>query len=171
MKPSGYLDHTALVPGTGNLAWAPQTQVDRIDILDRHNGVPTFGVVWIDGRGHLFWRVLGYVGDLSVWLYVPLTDEDHRHLEEADAEDVLSGIVFDSSGWRYVAVGISEDNRLIFEREWQLPADLAHGSLIPLLLDFMSDALDVALTQEPLPASRRDIVQRASKAVRELVSR
>lgn len=170
MKPSEYSNHAALVPETGNLAWVPLTHLERIDMLDRHNGVPTLGIVWIDGQGHLFWRVIGYVGDLSIWLYVPLTDDDHRRLEEAEADDVLGGIVFDSSGWRYVAVGIAEGNRLVFEREWQLPADLARGSLIPLLVDFMSDALHVALTQEPLPAGRRDVVQRASKAVREFVS-
>jgi hypothetical protein len=159
----------ALVPETGNLAWAPLANVERIDILDRHNGVPTLGIVWIDGQGHLFWRVLGYVGDLSTWLYVPLTDDDHRHLEDAGADDVLSGIVFDSPGWRYVAVGIAEGNRLVFEREWQLPEDLGRGSIIPPLVDFMSDALHVALTQEPLPASRRDVVQRASRALDKLV--
>jgi len=67
--------------------------------------------------------------------------------------------VFDSSGWRYVAVCIAEGNRLIFEREWQLPADLGRDSLIPLLLDFMSDALHIALTQEPLSGGRRDAVR------------
>ncbi|MEU8171229.1 hypothetical protein AB0B97_32480, partial [Micromonospora sp. NPDC049004] len=63
----------SVLPMLGNLAWAPVTSVEKVEIFDRYNGVPTLGVFRTGGQAHLFWRVLGYIGDISLWLYVPLS--------------------------------------------------------------------------------------------------
>jgi hypothetical protein len=64
-------------PMIGNLAWAPLPAFEEVDVLDRFNGVPTLGTFGRPGSKILFWRVLGYVppSGLSVWLYVPLSQD------------------------------------------------------------------------------------------------
>ncbi|WFE57856.1 hypothetical protein [Micromonospora sp. WMMD712] len=156
-------------PELGNLAWAPLPTVDAVEIIDRYNGVPTLGVVEAGGEPCLFWRVLSDDDHVSVWLYVPLTREDEEHLDADDDSDVLESIVIASPGPRYTTMGVAYDNRLIFEREWQLSANLTADEAALACLEFCAESMRVALAQNPpLPATRRKIVQKASDAVRHL---
>jgi hypothetical protein len=157
------------MPELGNLAWAPLSSVDEVEIFDRFNGVPTLGIARSTRETYLFWRAAFYLDDISLWLYVPLTVEDQRLVDENDFEP-LSGIVFGAHAARYTTVGVADRNRLVFEREWWLPAGLTPEQVCAALVDFSHEALTVALAQDPpLPASRRDVVQRASEAVRQLL--
>jgi hypothetical protein len=158
----------ALMPVLGNLAWVPHAAVERVEILDRFNGVPTLGVLKQQDTDHLFWRAVGYVPDrFSIWIYAPIDDEDARHLEECGPTDLLDGLVFDSTRPRYVTVGVAEDNRLFFEREWLLPESHASRSVRLSLLQFLLEALKIAQAQG-LPPSRQEVVGRATRAVREM---
>jgi hypothetical protein len=156
-----------VMPVLGNLAWAPYADTDRVEILDRFNGVPTLGVLTTRAGGHLFWRAAGYVSSFSLWIYVPLIPADCTRLRECDDSALLNGLVFQSPGQRYVTVGLAENNRLMFEREWVLPGSATERQLMRDLLSFLLEALTVALEQD-LPACRREIVGRASRAVHEL---
>jgi hypothetical protein len=160
---------TAL-PMLGNLAWAPVPAIENVDVFDRFNGVPTLGLFSAAGERELFWRALGYVPrSMSIWFYLPVTQEDESHLSCADASDLLTGLIFRSQTARYVTVGIAKDYRLVFEREWHLPVDAPPDQLINDLLDFLNEALDIALEQD-LPAARREIMRSASEAVKELAA-
>jgi len=67
-----------------SIAWAPTPAIENVEVLDRFNGVPTFGLFSAGGERQLFWRMTGYVPrSVSVWLYVPLTPEDENHLTHA----------------------------------------------------------------------------------------
>jgi len=156
-----------LMPMLGNLAWAPYAETDRVEILDRFNGVPTLGVLTTRADSHLFWRIAGYVSNFSLWIYVPLNAVDCNHLQACDDTALLDGLIFQSSGRRYVTVGLAESNRLMFEREWVLPELADEHQLMKDLLPFLLEALTVALEQD-LPAGRREIVGRASRAMHEL---
>jgi len=156
-------------PELGNLAWAPLPTVELVEIFDRFNGVPTLGVVRAEGTACLFWRVLSDDEHVSAWMYVPLTAADEEHLRADDDSDFLDGIVFESKEARYVTAGLAYDNRLIFEREWLLLGGLAPDDVAGTYVDFIADTLRIALEQDPpLPPTRRQVVQRASDAVRHL---
>ncbi|MFJ4204866.1 hypothetical protein ACIP2Y_35275 [Streptomyces sviceus] len=158
----------ALMPALGNLAWIPHAATERLEILDRFNGVPTLGVLKQPDADHLFWRAVGYVPDrFSIWIYAPIDDDDTNHLEECEPADLLEGLVFHASRPRYVTVGIAEDNRLVFEREWLLPESHAPEDVRLDLLQFLLEALRIAKAQG-LPPGRRDVVDRATRAVREM---
>jgi hypothetical protein len=160
----------SILPMLGNLAWAPVPAIENVEVLDRFNGVPTFGLFTTGGERQLFWRVTGYVPrSMSIWLYVPLTAEDENGLAHTEPSDLLSGLVFGSPGRRYATVGIARDYRLIFEREWQIPEDAAQRTLLADMLVFLRDALAIALSED-LPPARREIVYTASEAVRELAT-
>jgi len=156
------------MPEIGNLAWAAVTSVEGVEILDRFNGVPTLGMIKVDGGLHLFWRCLFYVSDVSAWMYVPLTAEDVAQLDRDDV-DVLEGVVFDSPADRYVTLAVAHENRLVFEREWRLPRGMASEEVVPAATDFLDDAMRIALDQDPIPSSRREVIQKAADAVRELI--
>jgi hypothetical protein len=158
------------LPMLGNLAWAPVPAIENVEVLDRFNGVPTFGLFSSGGKRQLFWRVNGYVTDsFSIWLYIPLTDADENRLAHADPSDLLTGLAFRSPVPRYVTVGIAKDYRLIFEREWQLPEDLESRQLVSELLHFLIDALRIALAED-MPPARRELVFTMSEAVKELAA-
>ena len=160
----------SVMPVTGNLAWTPMPSVDHIDILDRFNGVPTLGVVTGSGGSHLFWRVAGYVTThVSCWIYVPLDDQDVAALEHGSEEDLLHGLVFASPKERYVTVSAAWDYRVIFEREWLLPADLTSDQMYAAFVRFLAEAMQMKVDQG-LPASRLEILRAASAAVREMVT-
>ena len=161
------MDET-LMPVVGNLAWAPFAETERVEILDRFNGVPTLGVLKIRDTNHLFWRVVGYVSSFSLWLYVPLDKADCGHLDDCDAGELLNGVILQSARERYVTVGMADGNRLFFEREWLLPAHADEETLTDELYPYLIEALQVARDQD-LPASRREIVDRASRAMHDLV--
>jgi hypothetical protein len=158
-----------VMPEVGNLAWIPLTSVEEVEIFDRYNGVPTLGVFRLGGQAHLFWRALGYTGDVSVWLYVPLSPQDEACLENDEGPGLLDGTVFRSTHPRYVAVGIADFNRLIFEREWIVPRELRQADIIRPLAEFIEESLQIAL-DEGLPPTRRQNVQKAQDAVRHLVA-
>jgi hypothetical protein len=110
------------LPMLGNLAWAPVPAIESVEVLDRFNGLPTFGLFSTGGERHLFWRVTGYVPrSYSIWLYIPFTADDENHLSHAEPSDLLSGLIFRSSVPRYATVGVAKDYRLVFEREWRIP--------------------------------------------------
>ncbi|MGS2613631.1 hypothetical protein ACVCAH_03730 [Micromonospora sp. LZ34] len=156
-------------PELGNLAWAPLPNLDAVEIFDRFNGVPTLGVARAKGEACLFWRVFSDDDKISAWLYVPLTDEDERYLSADDDNEVLDTIVFHSLTSRYTTIGTATANRLIFEREWQLPAGLSPDEVAEAFIEFCLEAMTVALQQDPpLPPSRRQIVQKATDAVRHM---
>ena len=112
------------LPMIGNLAWAPVPAIENVEVLDRFNGVPTFGLFSAGGERQLFWRANGYIPrSYSVWLYVTLTTDDESRLAYAEPSDLLGGLVFGSSVPRYATVGIAMDYQLVFEREWQVPQD------------------------------------------------
>jgi hypothetical protein len=158
------------LPMLGNLAWAPVPAIENVEVLDRFNGVPTLGLFSAGGERQLFWRVTGYVPRAtSIWLYVPLSAAAENSLLLADPADLLTGIVFQSRMARYVTVGVARDYRLVFEREWQLPANSDPDHLIHEVLDFLVDSLSIALTQE-MPPARRELVYSTSQAVRELAA-
>jgi hypothetical protein len=156
-----------LLPEVGNLAWAALSSIENVEMLDRFNGVPTLGTLRADGHSHLFWRSLFYVSDVSVWMYVPLTSRDLRRLDSD--KDPLEGIIVQSAQDRYVAVACAYENRVIFEREWELPARRTVDQVLSAVLDFMSESLKIALDQDPIPSSRRHVIQLAADAVRELI--
>jgi hypothetical protein len=152
----------------GNLAWAPVPAIENVEILDRFNGVPTFGIFSTGGERQLFWRLTGYVPrSISIWLYVPLTAADENRLAYAQPSDVLSGLAFQSTEPGYVTVGVATDYRLVFEREWRLPENTEPRTLLADVLGFLLDALRIALSED-LPPARRQIVYRTSEAIQEL---
>jgi hypothetical protein len=158
------------LPMLGNLAWAPVPAIDTLEVLDRFNGVPTFGLFSADGERQLFWRVTGHVPrSYSIWLYIPLTADDEGHLTQAEPSDLLDGLVFRSSLPRYAAVGIAKDYRLVFEREWRLPRETDPQRLLDDVLGFLLDALTIALTED-MPPARRELVYTTSEVIRELVA-
>ena len=160
----------SMLPVLGNLAWAPVPAIENVEILDRFNGVPTFGLFTVGGERQLFWRVTGYVpNSVSVWLYVPLTAVDEYRMTHGDPSDLLEGLAFRSREPRYVTVGVAQDYRLIFEREWQLPADADPQALLREVLTFLIEALIMAL-DEDLPPARRELVYMTSQALRELAA-
>jgi hypothetical protein len=160
---------TAL-PMLGNLAWAPVPAIEHVEVLDRFNGVPTFGLFSADGERQLFWRLTGYVPrSMSIWLYVPLTVADENRLAYAEPSDLLSGLVFQSRDPRYVTVGVARDYRLVFEREWHLPDNADAQTLLADVLVFLRDALRIALAED-MPPARREIVYTTSEAVQELAT-
>jgi hypothetical protein len=156
------------MPEIGNLAWAAVAAVEGVEIHDRFNGVPTLGTVRVDSQSHLFWRALFYVSDVSIWMYVPLTEAELHRIETDDDVDPLDGLVFDAPEPRFVAVAAAGDNRIVFEREWKLPAGVDGEALVSEVAEFMLESLQLALDQD-MPATRRDAVQRAADAVRELI--
>ena len=163
------MNRSGPTPELGNLAWAPQSTLEKVDILDRFNGVPTLGVVYAGDESYLFWRVFSDDGETSAWLYVPLSQADHDHLDADDDSDFLDSIVFNSAQPRYVTAGVASQNRLIFEREWRVPANLSADDVGIAFMEYVIEALRVALEQEPpLPGTRRQVVQNASDAVRHL---
>jgi hypothetical protein len=105
----------------------------------------------------------------SVWLYVPLTNDDETRLAHAEPSDLLGGLVFGSSAPRYATVGVARDYRLVFEREWQVPQDIDAQRLLDDVLGFLLDALTIALNED-MPPARREIVYTTSVAIRELVA-
>ncbi|MFD6757306.1 hypothetical protein [Micromonospora gifhornensis] len=160
---------SALIPEIGNLAWAPLSTAKKVEIFDRYNGVPTLGTISTTRHSHLYWRVLGYTDDFSLWLYVPLTDEDQAKLEQDEGVGILDGIVFRSAQPRYVTVGVAHSHRLIFEREWIMPENLQQDQIIQPVALFAAEALEIGI-RESLPSSRRHLVERAKEAVKDLVS-
>ncbi|MGC4803587.1 hypothetical protein [Micromonospora sp. DT233] len=128
-------------PELGNLAWAPLPTVEAVEIIDRYNGVPTLGVVRAEGEPCLFWRVLSDDEHVSVWLYVPLSSEDQGHLAADDDTEFLDTIVVGSRSSRYTTMGVAYDNRLVFEREWWLPAGLTADAAALACLGQASRAL------------------------------
>lgn len=158
------------LPMMGNLAWAPTPGIENVDVLDRFNGVPTLGLFSAGGERELFWRATGYVPrKMSIWIYVPVTDDDEKRLSCAEPSDVLTGLIFQSPVARYVTVGLALDYRLAFEREWQLPVNADPDRLITEMLVFLDEALDIAL-QQTLPSARRELMQSALEAVKELAA-
>jgi hypothetical protein len=158
------------LPMLGNLAWAPVPAIESIEVLDRFNGVPTFGLFSANGERQLFWRVTGYVPrSYSVWLYIPLTADDENRLSHAEPPDLLDGLVFRSSAPRYATVGVAKDYRLVFEREWRIPQGTDSQRLLDDVLGFLLDALTIALTED-MPPARRELVYTTSEAIRELAA-
>jgi hypothetical protein len=158
------------LPMLGNLAWAPEPAIESVEVLDRFNGVPTFGLFSAGGERQLFWRVTGYVPrSYSIWLYIPLTAEDENRLSHAEPSDLLGGLAFGSSAPRYATVGVAKDYRLVFEREWRLPQDTDSQRLLDDVLGFLLDALTIALSED-MPPARRELVYTTSEAIRELAA-
>ena len=160
----------SMLPMLGNLAWAPVPAIENVEVLDRFNGVPTFGLFSAGGERQLFWRVTGYVPrSTSIWLYVPLTAVDENRIVHAEPSDLLSGLVFGSRQDRYVTVGVATDYRLVFEREWHLPENIDAQTLLSDVLGFLVEALRIALSED-MPPARRQIVYTTSEAIRELAT-
>jgi hypothetical protein len=159
-------------PMLGNLAWAPLPAFEEVEVLDRFNGVPTLGVFGKAGSRILFWRALGYVppGDFSVWLYVPLSPADEHHLMDAEPSELLHGLVFESSEWRHVTVGLAKEYRLFVEFDWNLPLKASAEDLVHEMLLFLASSLAGLAEQETATPSRRRAARKASKAVRELAA-
>jgi hypothetical protein len=161
----------SLVPELGNLAWSPVVGVDGIEIFDRFNGVPTLGLVRVGDQSHLFWRAAFHTLPISVWLYLPVTDEERARLDETtDDAGLLDGLMFNAPFARYAAVSVAEDNRIVFEREWSLPVGHGPEATLVDVIDFARESLAIALVQDPMPASRLLVVQQASRLVQELVT-
>ena len=159
-------------PMVGNLAWAPLPAFEEVDVLDRFNGVPTLGTFGKPGNKILFWRALGYVppSGLSIWVYVPLSSEDERHLEDAEPTGLLQGLIFESSDWRHVTVGIAKNYRLFVEFDWNLPVKASAKDLVREMLQFLASSLAGLAELETVTPSRRKAARKASKAVRELAT-
>ena len=159
----------ALLPEIGNRAWTPVSgAAARVEILDRFNGAPTLGILRADPIPHVFWRVAPYVGDVSVWLYVPASGVDLARLDGDDGEDPLDGLVFRSPTPRFVAVGVAHDNRVLLALPWRLDPDLEPHQVVRALMRFTAQALRAVLRQGPLPAHKQPAVRHACRAVSEL---
>jgi hypothetical protein len=152
------------LPMRGNLAWAALPGIDKVDVWDRFNGVPTLGVITAAGRHTLFWRAHGYVSDFSAWLYIPLQAEDVQRLREDDA-DPLRGLLFQSPVERAAWIAAANNNRLVFEREWVAPASASADQVQLEVATFLNEAIEVALTHE-LPPTRREILEQAARATK-----
>jgi hypothetical protein len=158
-----------LLPEIGNLAWTPTSgAATHVDILDRFNGAPTLGILHSGQVPQVFWRVAPYIGDVSVWLYVPASPTDLARLDGADGGDPLDGLVFRSRAARLVAVGVAHDNRVLLALPWRLAADLEPRQVVGGLMRFTAQALRATLRQGPLPPHRRPVVRRACHMVSEL---
>jgi hypothetical protein len=72
---------------------------------------------------------------------VPLPADEVAALDDCDGGELLDGIAHDTAADRPAIVAVTSDNRLLFEREWLLPA---HN----------------------LPPSRREMVEQASEPYR-----
>lgn len=151
-----------------NLAWAPFADGDSVEIYDRHNGVPTLGVVTNADGATLFWQCTD-LGEASVWVYLRLDEADRRILDE-DEDGTLEGLILGLDVERFATLGIAgPNNRLLFEREWHVPPGLTPENAFDAIIRFAIDVLSVALEGD-LPPSRRDIAQHASDSARQLVS-
>lgn len=160
----------SMLPMLGNLAWAPVSAIENVEVLDRFNGVPTFGLFTAHGERQLFWRMTGYVPRVhSIWLYVSLSAADEKRLAQTDPSDLLDHLVFATDASRYATVGIAKDYRLVFEREWQVPEHADAPRLLHEVLDFLLEALMIALNED-MPAARRELVYKTSEAIRELAT-
>jgi hypothetical protein len=146
----------------GNRTWEPYKTVDSLEVLDRHNGVPTLGFFTAGGQRQLFWQALGYVTDaFSVWIYVPVSPA-------APVDPRLpEGLILGSPTDRIATVGVAYHNRLIFEREWSIPAGADEGRLLRDLTHFLVEAMDMA-DRHGLPPGRSELLDRAAQLVREL---
>jgi hypothetical protein len=146
----------------GNRAWEPYKTVDTLEVLDRHNGIPTLGFFTAAGQRQLFWQAIGYVtDDFSVWIYVPVSPA-------APADPRLpEGLILDSPIDRIVTVGMAHHNRLIFEREWNVPARANEGRVLHDVTHFLVEAMDVA-DRHGLPPGRSELLDQAAQVVREL---
>jgi hypothetical protein len=132
------------------------------------------GIFSADGERTLFWRTVGYVpAKISIWLYVPMDEYAEHHVPSSDPSDILTGLLFQSPTDRYVAVGVTvSDYRISFEREWKVTAGLSAHAVIDEMPDFLLEVLEVLelMLQQDLPSTRREMMVRASRAVRELVA-
>jgi hypothetical protein len=70
---------------------------------------------------------------------------------------------------RYATIGVADQNRLIFEREWRIPAHLGQEDVLPHFVDFIYEALQTAAAVDGLPPTRRQAVDRAREVARHLV--
>lgn len=145
----------------GNLAWAPVNNFEAVELLDRFNGIPTLGVFKSDGTWHLFWRVLS-LNVASLWLYVPLTTAEHDALLAGD--EGLTGVLFDRPQDCYVTIGAAHKNRLIFEREFHLKANMSQQDTWQSALDHARASLELAL-EHGLPPQRRAKVIEARRVL------
>ena len=154
----------SMLPMLGNLAWAPVPAIESVEVLDRFNGVPTFGLFSVGGERQLFWRISGYVPQsMSIWLYLPLTASDENRLATAEPSEFLAGLVFQASEPRYATIGVATDYRLVFEREWRLPENAHPQTLLPRgSLDFLVDALTIALPRGHAPSAQGDRLHRVT---------
>ncbi|MEU7980069.1 hypothetical protein AB0B63_16225 [Micromonospora sp. NPDC049081] len=143
--------------------------MEEVEIFDRYNGVPTLGIFRTGGQAHLFWRTLGYTGDISLWLYVPLSDGDQEALGDDEGPGLLDGIVYQSARQRWVTVGVADYYRLIFEREWSIPPNAKHGQILRSLIEDVTAALQLAI-DGGLPPGRKENFKKAQEAVRHLVA-
>jgi len=57
----------------------------------------------------------------------------------------------------------------VFEREWQIPQGASAERLLGDVLDFLLDALTIALDGD-MPPARRELVYTTSEAIRELAT-
>lgn len=160
----------SMLPMPGNLAWAPVSAIENVEILDRFNGVPTLGLFTAHGERQLFWRMTGYVPQAhSIWLYISLSAADEERLAHVNPSDLLDHLVFGTDVPRYATVGIAKDYRLMFEREWQVPEHTGASGLLQEVLGFLLEALTIALNED-MPAARRELVYKTSEAIRELAA-
>jgi hypothetical protein len=159
----------ALLPEIGRLAWSPVPDAaERLEVLDRFNGAPTLGVIHSATMPHVFWRVAPYIGDVSVWLYVPAAGTDLDRLDAPDGADPLDGLVFHSRTARYVAVAVAHDNRVLLALPWRLGPDLEPRQVVRGLMRFTAQALRAVLGQGPLPPHRQPAMRHACRMVSEL---
>ncbi|HEU5417829.1 MAG TPA: hypothetical protein VFV41_09070 [Streptosporangiaceae bacterium] len=115
----------------GNLAWAPPSAFQDVEVIDRFNGVPTMGLFGAPGERILFWRALGYgpASDISAWVYVPLNSADEEHLACTVPSELLRRLVFAPVEQRRLTIGLASDYRLFVEFDWSLPARSPAGLL------------------------------------------
>jgi hypothetical protein len=159
-------------PMIGNIAWAPLPAFEEVEAFDRFNGVPTLGVFGNPGDRTLFWRAWGYVPkhDMSIWLYVPLTEPEERRLESAEPTELLQGLIFDCPAARRITVGLANDYRLTFEFEWVMPARVSSASeLMPRLADLILAELTDYWGHRQAHAQKRAI-RDASEMAKELAA-
>lgn len=158
-----------MTPELGSLAWQPTQSWREPVIFDHYNGVPTLALTFPAGSGMslLSWRVLGYTGTTSVWLYVPLSPDDEAKLASQVGPDMLDGIVFNLSLPLHVTVGVAQRHRLVFEQDWQMPRNTAPGDLESLVSEFTIAAM---ADSEPHLGIRAADVSQARQAVKQLVS-
>jgi hypothetical protein len=117
----------------GALPWCPMGVDVDVEVFDRHNGVPTLGMFDQEECVVFFWKVQGYTGKDSLWLYTALTQSEARQVAESVGENPLDGVIVRAAVDRDAVVGVAFEHRLMWEYRVRIPAGSAVDEIMSLV--------------------------------------